>query len=112
MTDATQTIQTAEITTAIRSAQINGMKVEHGEVIGLVNGELKVKGAIPAEVVLVALKEMNTDLYEIVTLYYGESITPDEADQIAAQVAEQYPGQEVEVVDGGQPHYHYIISVE
>jgi len=112
MTEAAQSIQTAEITKAVRSVQINGMSVREGEIIGMVNGDLKAKGSSPSEVVLAALGQMDTELYEIITLYYGESITADEAEQIAAQITDRYPGQGIEVVDGGQLHYFYIISVE
>ncbi len=112
MDEAAQSIQTAEITKAVRSVQINGMGVQEGEIIGMVNGMLKVKGNSPSEVVLAALGQMDTEMYEIITLYYGESITADKAEQIAAEITERYPGQGIEVVDGGQLHYYYIISVE
>jgi fatty acid kinase len=112
MEEAAESIQTAEITRAVRSVQINGMSVQEGEIIGMVNGALKVKGSSPSEVALAALGQMDTELYEIITLYYGESITADEAEQIAAEITGRYPGQGIEVVDGGQLHYYYIISVE
>ncbi len=112
MNEAAQTIETAEITTAVRSVQINGMAVEEGEVIGLVNGKLSVKGNTPATVVMAALEEMRAEDYEIVTIYYGETATADEAQQLAEDITARYPEQEIEVVDGGQPHYHYILSVE
>ncbi|MBN1136018.1 MAG: DAK2 domain-containing protein [Anaerolineae bacterium] len=112
MGEAIQGIHTAEITKAVRSVQINGMSLQQGEIIGMINGALKVKGSSPAEVVLAALGQMDTELYEIITLYYGESITADEAEQIAAEITERYPVQGIEVVDGGQSHYYYIVSVE
>ena len=112
MAEAAGTIETVEITTAVRSVQVNGIEVREGEVIGLVNGQLKVKGDSPATVVFKALLEVNTEEYEIITIYYGESVRADEAEELAELLAERYPEQEVEVVDGGQPHYHYILSVE
>jgi hypothetical protein len=45
-------------------------------------------------------------------MYYGEVMTGDQAEQLAGEIAERYPDQEIEVIDGGQPHYNYIISVE
>ena len=112
MAEAAESIQTAEITTAVRSVQINGMRVREGEIIGMVDGMLKVKGNSVSEVVLAALGQMDTELYEIITLYYGQAITADKAEQIAAEIAERYSGQGIEVVDGGQLHYYCIISVE
>jgi DAK2 domain fusion protein YloV len=112
MGDAAQAIDTAEITQAVRSVQIDGLEVEEGEVIGLVNGKLKAKGDDPGEVVMDSLQAMNVEDLEIITLYYGETISADEAEQLADQIADRYPEQEIEVVDGGQPHYHYILSAE
>lgn len=112
MTEASEHIETIEITTAVRSAQINGMSVEQGEVIGLVNGKLKLKGAATNEVALGALQEVRAEDYEIITMYFGEVVTGDQAEQLSSEIAERYPDQEIEIIDGGQPHYNYIISVE
>jgi dihydroxyacetone kinase-like predicted kinase len=73
---------------------------------------LKAKGNSPAHVALKALEQIEIEEYEIITMYYGESITPDEAQQLAEEIESHYPDHEVEVVDGGQPHYHYILSAE
>jgi hypothetical protein len=112
MKEASEHIETIEITTAVRSAQVNGMSVEQGEVIALINGELKLKGAAANEVATGALREVQAEDYEIITMYYGEVMTGDQAEQLAGEIAERYPDQEIEVIDGGQPHYNYIISVE
>jgi dihydroxyacetone kinase-like predicted kinase len=112
MEEAAEAIETAEITQAVRSAQIDGMDVEEGEVIGLVNGKLRVKGDQPGNVVVKVLEFMRAQDFEIITLYYGESIMADEAQQLADEITGLYPEQEIEVVDGGQPHYHYILSAE
>jgi len=112
MAEAASTIETAEITTAVRSVRLNGMQVQKGEVIGLVNGELRVKGATPEAVACAALEGMHADHHEIITIYYGESVSPDDAQQLADQIGEVCSEQEVEVVDGGQPHYQYILSAE
>jgi DAK2 domain fusion protein YloV len=112
MAEVLETIETVEITTAVRSVQIDGIEVNEGEIIGLINGKLKVKGESPTEVALAALGHMSIDAYEIVTIYFGEAVTEEEAEQLAEEIAEQYPDHEVEVVDGGQPHYYYILSAE
>jgi DAK2 domain fusion protein YloV len=112
MTDAALAIQTAEITMAVRSVQIDGISVEEGEVIGLVNGKLEAKGESPEAVASEALERMRADDHEIITVYFGDSVTADEAQQLADTLAAKYPEQEVEVVDGGQPYYYYILSAE
>ncbi|MGQ9598850.1 MAG: DAK2 domain-containing protein [Anaerolineae bacterium] len=112
MMEAAAAIQTIEVTTAVRSVQVNGIAIQEGETIGLVNGELRFKGDSPIQVIRLALDEINAENYEIITLYYGEPITADEAQQLADEIKSWYPDQEIEVIDGGQPHYSYILSVE
>jgi DAK2 domain fusion protein YloV len=112
MAKALKSIQTAEITRAIRSVRINGMQVEKGEVIGLLNGELVASGPTIGEVALKLLEQMNGDEYEIITAYYGEDVPQAEADALLRNLEEHYPSQEWELVDGGQPHYYYILSAE
>jgi hypothetical protein len=55
---------------------------------------------------------MDAEDLEIVTLYYGNGITTAAAETIGAAIRERYPNLEVEIVEGGQPHYYYIISAE
>jgi DAK2 domain fusion protein YloV len=112
MSEAASDIETIEITTAVRAAKVGGVKVKKGETIGLVNGKLVVKADSPEEATLAALERANPREYEIITLYYGESVGEDDAQRVADLIGEQFPEQEVEVVDGGQPHYSYILSVE
>ena len=112
MERAIHSVQTAEITTATRAAQINGVSVEEGEIIGLLDGELTASGSTLKEVVQEMLRQMKADEQEIITMYYGEGIAGTEAERLADEIQASYPDQEVELVDGGQPHYHYILSAE
>jgi len=112
MRRAIQDIQTAEITRAIRSVRINGLEVEEGEIIGLLNGDLTASGGTIEEVVLDMLGQMKASDLEIITVYYGEDVTQSQASDLASKVQEEYPGQETELIRGGQPHYYYIISAE
>jgi DAK2 domain fusion protein YloV len=112
MAEAAQAIATAEITRAVRSTRVDGLAIEEGDVIGLVNGKLEVKGSTPDEAVRLALEKMHAADHEIITLYFGESVAPQEAAELAGALAQAYPDREIEVVDGGQPHYYYIVSAE
>ena len=112
MTQAINTIQTAEITTAVRSVQLSGVSVREGDFIGVINGHLAVAGQNMQQIVYDTLKRMKIDNYEIVTLYYGESVTAEQAEQMAKNLKARYPQLEIEVIDGGQPHYAYILSAE
>ncbi|HEX6799486.1 MAG TPA: DAK2 domain-containing protein [Ktedonobacterales bacterium] len=105
-------VQTAEITRAVRSVQLDGISVTEGDVIGLVNGRLVTAGTDLEAVVRDTLARVQVERYEIVTVYYGADVTRAEAEAMAQRIKEQYPQQEIEIVEGGQPFYAYIISAE
>jgi len=112
MEQATQNVQTIEATKVIRSAQINGLRVEAGQAIGLCNGNLTVCGEKLIDVVKEALSSIDADDYEIATIYYGENIAEEEAQTLVNELEDIYSLLEFELIQGGQPHYHYIISLE
>ena len=112
MTEAAKAIQTAEITTAVRTVQIGSVRVREGDYIGLINGNLTIAGSNKEQVIQDTLQRMNIDRYEIVTLYYGEDVNEDEAQQTAKIIKGQHSHLEIEVINGGQPYYAYIISAE
>ncbi len=112
MTRAAQSIQTAEVTTATRSVRFDGLDVKAGQIIGLIDGVLRAAGDDPTPLVLDLLDKMHTADREIITVYYGAPVSARDADDLANRIRTAFRSQEVEVVDGGQPHYHYIISVE
>jgi len=112
MTEAAKNIQTAEITTAVRSAHIGGVRVREGDYIGLVNGNLTFAGRDMARVISETLERMDIDGYEIVTLYFGEDVTREQAEETVRHIKQQHSHLEIEVVDGGQPYYAYILSAE
>jgi len=112
MTEAANNIQTAEITTAVRTVQIGGVRVREGDFIGLINGNLTIAGSNKEQVIHDTLQRMHIERYEIVTLYYGEDVTAQEAQETAKRIKAQASHIEIEVVDGGQPYYAYILSAE
>jgi DAK2 domain fusion protein YloV len=112
MDAAIQRLQVAEITQAVRSVQIDGVSVSQGDIIGLVNGRLVTAGGDIASIVLETLKRMQVEQRELVTVYYGADVTAALANSMAQRIKELFPEQEIEVVDGGQPFYAYIISAE
>lgn len=112
MTEAANNTKTAEITTAVRSVQISGVRVREGDYIGLINGNLTVAGQDMEIVIRDTLQRMHIDHYEIITLYYGEDITAQQAEETAKLIKAQYSHIEIEVVNGGQPYYAYILSAE
>ena len=112
MEAAMEEVTTGEITTATRSVEMNGVTVAAGQVIGLVDDQLAAAGDRIEEVIWVTLEKMNAAEQEVITLYYGDDVSQEEAEALAEAIRQRYPEQEVEVIEGGQPHYHYILSVE
>jgi DAK2 domain fusion protein YloV len=112
MIEAAGQVQTVEITRAVRSVQINGLPVTEGQYIGLLNDDLVTAGEDLTGVVHQVLDHLGADDYEIVTIYSGEDVSPEQAAELGQVVRALYPHLEVEVLDGGQAHYYYVISVE
>jgi uncharacterized protein len=112
MTRALEHVRTGEITTATRSVEIDGVKVEAGQVIALLDGKLVASAGSVEEGCLELLEKANAADHELITLFYGQEMPHAEANRIADVIRQKYSGQEVEVQDGGQPHYQFILSVE
>lgn len=101
-----------EITTATRSVEINGVEVEEGKIIGLLNGKLVVSGGTITEACLRLFDKADMESRERITLFYGAGMTENEVGEISEKIQEKYPSHEIEIHDGGQPHYPLIISIE
>ena len=112
MNDALDEADCGEITIATRNVTLNGVEVEKGKTIGLLNGTLVVAGDTISETLLAFLTKTNLDQRERITLFYGSDLTQKEAEDLAVQVENQFPGFDIEVHKGGQPHYPLIISIE
>jgi dihydroxyacetone kinase-like predicted kinase len=112
MEQAGKQVQTAEITKAVRTVQIDGINVSEGDIIGLVNNRLVTSGTDLETVVFDTLQRMNVANFEIITVYYRVDVPSASANQIAQYIKERFPAQEIEVVEGGQPFYAYVISAE
>ena len=113
MEQALSTPQTIEITRAVRKTQINGKKINKGQYIAVINDHeiLTNDSDKMIDVIFDALIATEIEKAEIVTVYYGADSEALEAEEIANNIRNSYTV-EVEVVNGGQPHYNYIISLE
>jgi len=112
MTEAASMVQTVEITRAVRSTRINGLQVEEGQVIGLLNGSLVEAGDALDQVALSVLERVDLSKREVVTVYCGEEVSIREGDLLVESIRTRWPHIEAQAVDGGQPHYPFILSVE
>jgi len=112
MKEAMTTVCTIEITHATRNTRANDLEIKNGEIIGLLDDELLAHGDKSEYVIFELLNWTDPDQAGIITLYHGQDADEAEVKQISSKIREEYPGLEVGVVNGGQPNYEYIISVE
>lgn len=112
MLSAINEIESGEITSATRSVEIDGVQVKEGQTIALLNGKLVAAAESVEEACLALLKNAHADHFELITLFYGEDIRKSEVNHIADIIRSTYPEQELEVQEGGQPHYQFIIAIE
>jgi DAK2 domain fusion protein YloV len=112
MTQALATVKSVEITRAVRSTKLNGFAIKKKQAIGFVDGTLVAAGDKIAEVVNDTLAKSGLAKAEVVTIYYGSDTKEAEAKALNDSISAQWPDLQVEVVEGGQPHYEYIISIE
>jgi DAK2 domain fusion protein YloV len=106
------TVKTIEVTHAVRSTRLSGLNIEKEQAIGFVDGELLAVADKTGDVITDLFTRLDLDSDSVVTIYYGANTEPAEAEDVAESIRQQYPMLEVDVVDGGQPHYNYIVSVE
>ncbi|MDH5363877.1 MAG: DAK2 domain-containing protein [Dehalococcoidia bacterium] len=112
MEEAMTAVKTIEVTKAVRKTQMNGQKIKKGQPIAILNDENLIAGGNNMlDIIFQALTKTNIENTELVTIYYAAEAQAIEAEDIAQKIREGYR-LEVEVVQGGQPHYNYIISLE
>jgi len=112
MTSAIEAVESGEITTATRSVEIDGVSIKEGETIVLHNGKLVYSGSSLEQALFGFLENVKAEQFELITMFYGADLNRQEVNQLADEVRRAYPEQEIEVQEGGQPHYHFIISLE
>lgn len=112
MNEAGRHVSSGEITVASRSVTMDGVEVTEGQVIGLVDGRLCSAGANLDEILASTLETMTVKDRELVSVYYGEDASEEDAENLVAQIEALYPHVEIELLPGGQPYYMYILGAE
>jgi len=112
MTKALSAVKTGEITIAVRNVEIDGVNVKEGQVIALLDGKLVASANSIEEGCLSLLEKANAAEHELITFFFGQELPRAEANRIADVMRGKYPNQEIEVQEGGQEHYQFIISIE
>ena len=111
MRDAAHHVRSGQVTYAARDSEYDGKKIKQGEYLSLLEGRLCASGRESA-VLKKLVREMVTDESAFATVIYGEGVTEQQAAEVEALLHKENKEMEISVVDGGQPVYYYILSVE
>ncbi|WP_248926438.1 DAK2 domain-containing protein [Paenibacillus hamazuiensis] len=112
MTQATKQVKSAQVTVAVRDTEMDGIDVKEGDYIGLVDGKIVASHPELLRTCGLLLESLLADGAEVITVYAGEDARQEQTERLAALIGEHYPDSELEIHDGGQPLYHYILSAE
>ena len=112
MTEAAAFVKTGQVTYAIRDSELDGKRIRVGDIMGIGDKSILSVGGNIEDVTLELIEQMLDKTSELVSIYYGEQIAEDEASALEVKISKRWPNLEVELQDGGQPIYYYIVSVE
>ena len=112
MTDEMQNVKTGQVTYAVRDTSMDGKEIKAGDYMGIGDKTILSVGNDIADVTYELLETLMDEDSELVSLYYGQETSEEDANALADRVMEAYPDVDVEVHPGGQPIYYYVLSVE
>lgn len=112
MTRAVEQVKSGQITRAVRDAKFAELDIEEGNYIGLFNSKIVAAHDDIVATGMSLLRQMISDEDEILTIFLGEGVVPDQFNKILSFVEEHFPELEIETHEGGQPVYDYIFAVE
>lgn len=112
MLSAIENVKTGQITYAVRDTQIDDLKISEGDILGLYEGKISTTGKTPEEVLKELVSSMCDDDSEFLTIYYGEDVEEETAEEIEEFLEDEYPDLDISIQKGNQPLYYYILSVE
>ena len=107
-----QAVATGQVTYAVRDTNIDGQEIRQGDFMGLGDHGILSVGTAISSVAMSMVEAMMSEEKELISVYYGEEITKEDAEMLQSQIAEKYPACDIELQYGGQPIYYYIISAE
>ena len=111
MSSAFKNVSCIQVTHAVRDTEIDGFELHNGDIIAL-EKNIIAKGDDIGDVVKQAIATKDKDSICVITLYYGEDVTDEDAAALSEELTEIYSDSDVICVSGGQAHYYYLIGVE
>ena len=112
MLEAIQNVKTGQVTYAVRDTKIDDKEIHEGDIMGIGDAGIIAVGTDIQNTAKEMLAAMVDDDSELISLYYGEEISAEDAESFAAEIAELYPDMDIDAQFGGQPIYYYVMAVE
>jgi DAK2 domain fusion protein YloV len=112
MNECIKAVQTSQITCSIRDTHVDDFDIKSGDIMAVGDRSILAVGSDINEVALSSVRTIMSDEAELISIYYGEGYTKEQAEELGNAIEEEYPDCSVEVQFGGQPVYYCIISVE
>jgi DAK2 domain fusion protein YloV len=112
MSAAATNVKSGAVTYAVRDTHIDGFDLTTGEIIGLDDKQILSKGVLVGQTTESLIEKMMTDSVVNIVLFYGMEVREEEANALVERLAKKYPNCEVTAINGGQPVYYYLISLE
>ena len=112
MTEEMQNVKTGQVTYAVRDTSMDGKEIKAGDYMGIGDKTILSVGSDIADVTYELLESLMDEDSELISLYYGAETSEEDAEALADRVMEAHPDVDVEVHQGGQPIYYYVLSVE
>jgi DAK2 domain fusion protein YloV len=107
-----ESVKTGQVTYAVRDSVFDGFEIEEGDIIGIGEGSIRVKGKSAEEVAYDLVISMADQDSEIITIFYGQDVNAEAAELLAERLEQEFGDCEIELHPGGQPVYYYIVAVE
>lgn len=112
MTEELENVKTGQVTYAVRDTKIDDKEIHEGDIMGIGDAGILAVGKSIEATTKAMMAELVDEDSEIIGIYYGEDVKEEDAQKLGDELAALYPNAEVEVHNGGQPIYYYVISVE
>ena len=112
MLEAIQNVKTGQVTYAVRDTKIDDKEIHEGDIMGIGDAGIIAVGTDIQNTAKEMLAAMVDEDSELISLYYGEEISAEDAESFAAEIAELYPDMDIDAQFGGQPIYYYVMAVE
>lgn len=112
MTSTMQYVKTGQVTYAVRGTTFDDREIKQGDILGLINGKINNTGRDVLEVTEALIESMVSEDDELITVLYGKDVSSDDSNRLIEKLKLRYPDCEIQLYNGGQPLYYFIISVE